>query len=97
MEGVLAVGTPREADGTNYLGILLEKTGHIKYVPLPVNVGKAYTWHMSVSDDKVTLAIEADGKGIGSVDAPFAQIKAFGFGSNVRYPGNKSDLRVEFQ
>src|SRR5258706_12616339 len=33
MEGVLGVGTPREADGTNYLGILLEMTVLIKYVP----------------------------------------------------------------
>jgi hypothetical protein len=92
--GALGITVPREDDGTNYHILLLDRSGHIKHFDVPLSVGKLYSWETIVSSRSVRMAVTENGKEVGSAEWPRDQVRGFGFGCNVRYRGNKSDLRL---
>jgi hypothetical protein len=92
--GSLGVTLPREYDGPTYQILLLDRADHIKPFEVPLSVGKVYAWEAVVSSRSVRIAVTESGKEIGSVEWPREQVRGFGLGSSVRYPGNKSDLRL---
>lgn len=92
--GTVVAGIASGKDANSY-GLILEMTsGAIR--PQIVNLFLNQTYHWSISTDGGNLLFQVtkDGVLIDSTRALANEVKAFGFYSAVRYPGNRADLTV---
>ena len=92
--GTLLAKAPYVEDGVHY-GIALELTSG-KITPNLIRLGQDtnYNWSIRIDGAAFIFEVTKDGQKVDSLQATKTDVKAFGFFTTARYPGNKADLTV---
>lgn len=92
--GTLLAKAPYVEDGVHY-GIALELTsGKITPDLIRLSQDTSYNWSARIDGGVFLFEVTKEGQKVSSLQATKTDVKAFGFFTTARYPGNKADLTV---
>jgi hypothetical protein len=94
--GTLEAGVATDQHHINYYMLMQDQAGEITLKRLELKLGTIYSWSLSREGDEDVFEIKQPDAGQPSVIRG-TNARAFGWGAECRYPGDKTDLIVKFE